>query len=385
MPPRPAFGRLTPAFWRTAGLAALIFGIGLASGLRAWSQHVRRWGEPNIYLNYSDGLVRRGLVGEVIRLLGLPQSKPVFAAACWAAGLLTLAILAVVAARARHLHPATTMLLVASQFLPTLAYNTGYLDPFVTLLVLLTYVFLARGWTAPAAVVAAVAPFVHEQFIFFMLPVAALLAVRLIRRERFWPHAITFAAALLGTVVIMLLADQQAGAGLMQASPMDPYVIKGMVRDQLGQTLVSSLTYMLGFYASTWKFALAMTLFMIAPAVLMLAFNRQLLRSSPWLVTGLVGPLGLLLVAWDLSRFAVMGVFLTFVLLALADSPLLAGAEPRASGESPTSTMVGALLALGYLMLPFIYAYPHYGYIIGTWEKWIDAFLDRPRSWPYRP
>jgi hypothetical protein len=373
-----------PEFWRTLVLAALIAAIGLLSSLRALSLHVRRWGEPNIYLNYSHGLVRRGLVGEVIRLLGLPESKLVFSVACWTAGVLTLLLLAWLAARARHLHPAVTMLLLASQFLPTLAYNTGYLDPFVTLLVLLTYLCLARGWLIPAAAAAFVAPFVHEQFIFFMLPVATLAVIRLVRRSGFLPHVVTFGAALVGTLVVLIFDNKQGGAALMQQSPMTEYVIHGMIRDQLGQTLGSSLKYMVGFYATTWKYSLVMVTFMIAPALLMLVFSRSLVKAAPWVVTGLIGPLGLLAVAWDLSRFSVMAVFGLFVVLAVADSPLFH--EPLPAAEvSAASFLVGGLLALGYAMVPFIYSYPQYGYTPDTLQTWVDKFVDRSRKWPYRP
>lgn len=363
----------------------LVFGVGLLSAFRGLATYVRRWGEPNIYLNYSHGLVRRGLVGEVIRLLGLPESKRVFAIVCWLAGLATLALLSWLAVRARHLHPATVLLLLASQFLPTLAWNTGYLDPVICLLVVLTYLCLARGWTIPAAVAAILAPFVHEQFVFFLLPLAAVLVVRLFKREKSLPHLITFAAGVLGTLVVMLVASRQAGADLISASPMSDYVKNGMIRDQLGQTLASSLQYMAGFYATTWRFSAVMMLFMILPALVMLVFNFRLLRAAPWLVTAVIGPLGLLAVAWDLSRFAVMTVFLTFVMLALADSPMFTSTPPPKAEASPMSVAVGSLLALAYAMFPVIYSYPHYAYTVDTLEKWIDRFTDRPKAWPYRP
>jgi hypothetical protein len=140
---------------------------------------------------------------------------------------------------------------------------------------------------------------------------------------------------------------------------------------------------MAGFYATTWKFSLVMALFMIVPAILMLVFSGRLVKAAPWLVTGLIGPLGLLAVAWDLSRFAVMSVFLTFVVLAVADSPLFHGPLP-ATDAGVVSVSVAALLALGYATLPFVYSYPQYAYTIDTWDKWVDAFVDRSRKWPYR-
>ncbi|MCB0911281.1 MAG: hypothetical protein KDB60_06675 [Propionibacteriaceae bacterium] len=376
--------RATP-LWQQVALGALIFAVGLASALRGLFTDVRKWGVPNIYLNYSQGLVRRGLVGEVIRLLGLPESRALFAAICWAAGLLTLALLAFLAVRATHLHPATTMLLIASQLLPTLAFNTGYLDPFICVLVILTYYFLARDWMIPAAVAAVVAPFVHEQFIFYLLPVLVLLVVRLVRRQRWLPHLVVAAAAVVGTLVIIVFDNKQAGAALMQASPMRPEVIHAMIRDQLGQTLGSSLQFMANFYSTTWKYSLVVVVFMIAPAVLMLVFNRKLVREAPWLIAAAVGPLALLAVAWDLSRFAVMAVFACFVVLAVADSPLIHGAAPAEQAPAGNSVLVGALLSLGYLSLPFFYSYPQYGYVVNTWADWFGAFLDRPQKWPYRP
>ena len=119
-------------------------------------------------------------------------------------------------------------------------------------------------------------------------------------------------------------------------------------------------------------------------AMLMLVFSRSLVKAAPWVVTGLIGPLGLLAVAWDLSRFSVMAVFGLFVVLAVADSPLFH--EPLPAAEvSAASFLTGGLLALGYAMVPFISSYPQYGYTPDTLQTWVDKFIDRSRKWPYRP
>lgn len=364
-------------------VGALLLVAALASAYRGFDASIRRWGAPNIYLNYSHGLVRRGFVGEVYRLAGLPATPAAFSGGCWLAMLGVIVLSVVLALRARHLHPATVVLLVASQFLPTMAFNNGYLDVYIFVLVLLLYAAVARGWWVAAAVLSFVGPLVHEEFVFFLVPLGLVLLLRWRRGLPVRPHVSALAAAAVTTAAVVLFDSPAAGAQLMAESPLPRSVADAMVSDQLGQTLLPSLTFMTHFWALTWRFALPLGAFMVLPALLMLALNLRRVVRAPWIASAL-SPLLMLLLAWDLSRIVVMACFLTFVVLCVSESPWMSPTPLPTASAGLTGVMVGALLAFAYYSVPALYAYPSYGYLLTSWNTYVERLINQPQVWPPR-
>src|SRR4051812_36450618 len=64
---RPATGDASPRSWRPFVVVAwLVFAVALLKGLRMPSL----WAATHLTFNYSHGFIRRGLIGELIRVLG---------------------------------------------------------------------------------------------------------------------------------------------------------------------------------------------------------------------------------------------------------------------------------------------------------------------------
>jgi hypothetical protein len=146
------------------------------------------------------------------------------------------------------------IVVISGQALPHLAYDVGYLDPHILLLLGLCVVALARRWIWAAAILAAVAPLVHEQFIFYWLPiVAAHFTLNLTRDGRSALQGLLANAALflpLAITACLVVAFQNSDA-VKQAIATTP--IEPLIKEQLAaQTFEMSFGQVLAHMAFLW-------------------------------------------------------------------------------------------------------------------------------------
>jgi hypothetical protein len=245
-----------------------------------------------------------------------------------------------------------------------MAFTPGYLDVVMLIFALAAAALVARGWVWPAGAVAAVAPFIHEMFVYLWIPLVVLAWAILRRSGRTRPrwHDVLGLAAPFATGLFVVAASSAADA----RRAIDQHVTgtatfkATLLHQQFGQTVSSSLTRMQHIQGAYWwptePFAL---LYFCWPAVLgaVLYMIWRRAQLDAWaraaLVLAVVCPWLMLIVAWDLSRLIVLSnALVLIVVLALEtgiiDVPL---ARVRPAG-------LGVLAAAGVLAiaLPFLYA-----------------------------
>jgi hypothetical protein len=156
-------------------------GIGVVSALRGYTGQLLAYGEPYYLISYSNGFIRRGVVGTLFSVMEMPItslrevaliSHLMFSALL---GLLLL-IWGISVSRKQFLIIFTALLLFAtSQFLPTLIFDAGFLDPYIYLFLVVAAYALTRGQYAVAAATASFSPFIHESFVFYWLTVVLVV------------------------------------------------------------------------------------------------------------------------------------------------------------------------------------------------------------------
>jgi len=119
-------------------LLSLATVVAVLSFAKNFSHELNPGGDPYFFFTYSDGFIKRGLVGHVFNTI-YPGASPeaTRAAALWSfttASMLIVALLVVWFRQVAREWIALFALFAASQFLPTLGYDTGYLDAYVYVL-----------------------------------------------------------------------------------------------------------------------------------------------------------------------------------------------------------------------------------------------------------
>ena len=198
------------------GIAALAVFRGSANNI---NPHVLTY----YVVNYDDGLIRRGLIGEVFSWFVTQQDLATVKAALLAmytplvivllAGLFCW-VLILERRRRDFLVVALFAVFLSSQMVPTLAYDVGFLDVFDFLLISVAAVALVRRQPWGAAIAGAVGPFIHEAFVFYWLP---LVAVGL-WDDRTWRRVAVLAAPFISTAVVYLGASHDAATVQIAAS-----------------------------------------------------------------------------------------------------------------------------------------------------------------------
>ncbi len=377
-----------PSSWGwTAATAAWAAAIALVLLLNAYKGaigDIQIWGWPYWLVSYQDGLIRRGLAGEVFHLLfGKPGLQALHGPILVQHWLFIMAIAAAAATMAGQilarleLRSGLAFLgfaawFFASQCWPTLAFNTGYMDPVVMALAVGAALCLRAGWIAPAAVLMIIGPFVHEYFMFFLpFILAAPLAgpadpdmVTPLDQDPGGPSRLSLLVVaglcVLAAGVSTFAADPEATASQINQMP-QPQVVRDML---LSTTLTQGFGQAFSHMAEQWTIMSARNLwnlsFFMLPALVCSAgilFWRARPTMTAWLqvLAGLFPVLALLL-AWDLSRLLVASNVTCGLLFLFA-------AQRRSASPRPTdgaSAWLGALstaAAAAYSLLPFIYTY----------------------------
>ena len=204
-----------------------------------FSPELNPGGDPYFFFTYSDGFIRRGLLGQVFNTI-YPDASPeaTRAAALWCFTIASMLIVALLMAWFRQVAREWIVLFAlfaASQFLPTLGYDTGYLDAYVYVLAIVASMAFVRDKLLIVSVVGFVGPFVHETFVFMWLPLIILAVWRGGLRP---VHALALCAPILGALIVYFGHSQAAAVAQVNAAPLSDVVKDSFIKYQFGFTLM---------------------------------------------------------------------------------------------------------------------------------------------------
>ncbi len=310
--------------------ALIIVGIlSYARGFRIdLDYHPSVFGKFHFYLDYSEGFIRRGLAGEIIRWFAPKSSVEgiVFAAHHTLAAIFLGLLLWSGHVSSRQLGwPlafAMLALVLASQLLPTLAFHAGYLDIHVTLAMLVAALAIRANQIWPAVFILAVLPFAHEQMLFYWLPVAIVLCAAAWQHRVKRTSALILVAAPVAAMLFIVTFSSEAAVQANLARVARMIELNGnQIDGQLLQTIPGSLSRMADHWLEHWPRATFATIYLSLPAAVMLwlyAQSRQLSRSQIVLLAiATFSPISILSVASDLSRLVVVVNVAALVVIAL--------------------------------------------------------------------
>lgn len=346
--------------------------VAYLSYLKGYNAGVQVWGEPYWVIDYSQGLIKRALAGQVLNSL-MPGDFAANLAQHWKSVLavhflFAMILLAAMVLWVRETAPdklvfGALALFCTSQFLPTLAYNTGYLDVYLYVFLLFACMSVAYGKYLPAIILGFAGPFIHESFIFIWGTLVVLVAAERWTRDRRIEKIALLASPVLATLIVYLFHSEAGAISLMEASPLSDEIKQGMIQIQFGQTITSSFIVMLGIYRANPDHMLFSGIFFTLPAtaiVVLYAYGRELdMRRTLAMLLAALAPLSILIFAWDLSRFLVAATLTALIAALYAEtrwSPVRKRAAPL--------VWLAAPLCVAYGLLPFVYAYFDFAAVI---------------------
>ena len=346
---------------------------------RGATNEIEPAGAGYFVVDYSDGFIRRGLVGQIFSLVFLRNQ----ASAAWATAVVIHHLLVMLLGAGLLAWLWSTMwttrlftpgrlvaiycLFAASEFLPTLSATAGYLDSYVYLLALVCFVAASSGNIWLASAFGTVGPVIHEMFLFFWLSLMIMLL---------WKEGLTkfrnpvFLAAcvmpFLSAAAVMYFHSQAAVIAQMAHGPLAPDWAAEMTKWQFGNSLAADLSRMARLYIGhPVRFVLTLvgfgfpTALMLGLAWLGLAWlglaKFPIWRSVLPIVAACL-PLGILVLAWDLSRLTVASEFaamLCILFMASSSSPNIASPVGLRRCERASTIIVTAVM----LPLPLVYGY----------------------------
>ena len=386
-----AIPRRALLLWGVTALCAGLLWINFDKG--AW-WGIQGWGRPYWWLDYSHGFVRRGLMGQLFQMRFGRLDEAAMAArvavihrllclglAGMSLFLLVRALQAQRSAARFAVVGAVGVWLVVGDVWPTLAYNQGYLDVVVLDVAVGAALLMRRGWTAPAAVLAFIGPFIHEYFLFltpFVLASHKSFGAPPLDDDvtggvqsfdalpdRFAVPAgvlIVGAAALVATLIAALAPNMKASATEIASMPLSPEDREILVRTTMGQTFSQSLNGSAGLLFGNFGFVLKNFAFFLAPAAVAVAalafWRRPPIALGRWVrVAAALAPLAALLVAWDLSRLTVNAGLTAGLLLLMTAEDDPGGAPEGAATPALIGAAVLGLLGAVYALAPMAYVY----------------------------
>jgi hypothetical protein len=333
---------------------------------RGFSSNLRTYASIQYAFNYHDGLIRRGLVSEVLSWI-VDQGNPGEVAklavrTSIAAQILLLGCLTVWSAlleRRRRDYVVLSLLAVflAGQFVPMVAADVGYLDVYNFLLLVVAAAGFARHRGAIAIFAGLVGPFVHEGFVFPWMALSIVVLWEKISLSRI----LILLTPLLSTSIVFF--GQSAGTVAAQlAAASLPADEKELAQAVLfGQSLKWNLDIMLWKFGHNAQNAFIAFIFFTLPALVIVAAYASLRphkRDIVALALATFMPLTVLLVGWDLSRFLV-----TSSLFALVATLYMETVRP-----APTSPWIVpsicCVTAVVFVQVPLVYAFLEHAQVI---------------------
>lgn len=345
---------------------------------------VSELGFPYWTVNYSDGFIRRALVGTVAHeLIRGNNSYEQRANVLGIHVAMTFAFWTMMFLWARHASRldgsvrTERLVLVGgagvflSQLPSTSLALASYLDVFLLSLSAACAYHAIRGRYVVAGIIGAVGPFVHEGFLFLWLPIALLSARQLLRTPRGERRALLGRMApLLSPVVAAALTmafhSPSAAAHMIDKAPVDATIRQSFHVFQYGLKITDAFFILAKKYATYPGQVLLAMAFFLPPIVVTavcahaLDAGRGRWKKALFTFVTTLAPCAILLIAWDLSRFLLWsGASAFFLLMSNATS-----AAKEVEGDArPKDVRAGVapMLALAGLVLfstgPHAYAY----------------------------
>ena len=307
----PASINMTSAASRPAALdlalLSLVLVVAILSFAKNYSHELNPGGDPYFFFSYSDGFIKRGLVGHVFNTI-YPSASPEATreAALWSFTIVSMLIvwlLVVWFRQAARQWIALFGLFAASQFLPTLGYDTGYLDAYVYVLAVVAAMAFAGDRLLIVGFIGFVGPFVHESFIFLWLPLAILAVWRGSLRPI---HVVILCVPILSALIVYFGHSQAAAIAQVNAAPLSDVVKDLFIKWQFGYTLTAIPRVMYSqISANTVNYIIALVFYTLPAALITFCYAPQR-RDRIALLLVTYTPALNTLVAWDLSRFLVV-------------------------------------------------------------------------------
>lgn len=329
------------------GLASLFLGlVASLSYAKGYNPGVQVWGVFHWWVTYEHGLIKRGLIGSLFQWMTHgsnteEQLRSVVTVHLGASVLLicglwltaTRMLLTSRGFRDGALVATAWILFFSSQFLPTIGYNTGYLDVYIVVLFGASLIAMAMGQYAIAAILCGSGPFVHENFMFLWLSTGIFfVSLTLCDRRDLIKRGVVLAIPFVSTLIVLAFHSQGAAMAELAAAPIPADMRPVLLDVQFGQTVKSAFAGMMSHYKENpVNFAVSVVYFLL-PTVLIgfVAYLRwrdhdRFLVLMAIFCAATIAPLMSLLFAWDLSRFLVLGnlsaiVSFAFVTLRLEKS-----------------------------------------------------------------
>lgn len=375
-----------------SGAAALLMLVVVAS--KGINDRLQDWGVVYWWLDYSDGMIRRGLTGQLFQAVFGRLSVDALVAPVNAINLICIGTLALVMAaltgltmsrlrpRAMLGFAALAVWLFVGQIWPHLVYNIGYLDTIVILMALGAALAVRQRQLILAGLIVAVGPFVHEYFVFLTPFIASvgldegsadasvegLLPLDAPRTGIPLIHLILLGAVGVASgLLVVALSHPAAALAQLDPLPLKEALKRDLLATTLSQGMAQSVHGMLIRFSQEPAYAVANFAFFLAPALVAcggLVFWRAPRGSRvPWVqAAAALFPVAALLMAWDLSRLLVLTTFPAGVLFLLAAERRSRTVPQDASDDwAPLWKiwlMAGSILLAGaYACYPFTYTY----------------------------
>ncbi len=346
--------------------------IALISYVKGWNTGVQVWGEPYWVMSYSDGFVRRALLGSVFSFFyGTGNLSRLWSSVLSFHNAVSILIFLIlffwfhVSVRKTNAYAlfAIGAVFATAQFLPTLAYNTGYLDAPVYILFVVAAFCVAMGAYLPAVIIGLVGPFIHESFIFLWATLSILLWHDRDISTR-WRIAV-ISAAVLSTAVAFFFHSKAAALAQMNAAPLPKEVAEFMTESTFGRSISDSVAHMAEMFMDyPVNFLCSLLFFGLSSAVMVwtyAAFRSLSLRSTAVLILATVAPAGILALGWDLSRFLVATALAAFVAILFMETSTKR--EPSRQGLPQYALWTAWGVAAVFLCLPLVYTYLDVGIV----------------------
>ena len=354
---------------RSPVVLALLALVTLYSFLRGQRDGPEWAGEFYYVIDYGDGLIRRGLIGQIfLFFFNRSEAPKIFAVAVLAHRLISIALMFCLLAwcwgqlnAPRRFTPGRLGLIylcfTAGQFLPTLAATNTYLDAYVFLLLAAAFGLVAAGWEGAAIGLGLLGPFVHEMFVFLWASLAVMVLWRDGIASLKTPARLFLCVCpLLSWALIQHFSSADAVARQLAKAPLSRSITDVALHGQLGQTVGDDLRIMAGLYTVHFTRAVCSIVAFVLPTLAMLGLALAALapRERAFLAIGSLLPLVIIILEWDLSRFVVVTQFVCLLCV------LFMASRPGARVDRPVGRKVwlaaSPVLAIA-LLLPLIYGY----------------------------
>jgi hypothetical protein len=289
-------------------LLSLATVVAVLSFAKNFSHELNPGGDPYFFFTYSDGFIKRGLVGHVFNTIYPGASPEATRAAALrsftTASMLIVALLVVWFRQVAREWIALFALFAASQFLPTLGYDTGYLDVYVYVLAIVASMAFVREGLLIVAIVGFVGPFVHETFVFMWLPLVILAVWRGGLRP---VHVLALSAPILGALIVYFGHSQAAAVAQVNAAPLSDVVKDSFIKYQFGfpLTTLAQLTWHSKILPHAVNYIIALMFYTLPAALIGICYASRF-KDRIALLLAAYAPALNTLIGWDLSRFLVV-------------------------------------------------------------------------------